>query len=670
MAFAGLWAEWRDPRPGATDRPTCGPAPSSPPPPGRTWTASTTGCPSSWPATPSNGGSTRPAPTGDELRALLRPLPAGTLVHHVVDQRVGNVRNDDPGLVAPLRPRVARRPPRRLRRRLRRRLPPCHHPPRHPRRRPPRRPSSAETGHGDGGRHGERCRDRDGHLRPAPVPRGRPAAGAGVLVGASALTRPRSAATVRRAAAVTPAGSDLGAVEHVVFLMHENRSFDHYFGTYPGVRGFDDHPPLGRCLLPVVPGQHHRHPDRATASLPSRHRHRRPSAPTTSPTAGRRSTSAGTAGRWTASSRSTPPRSTRDPRRRAHDGLLHPGRSALLLRPRRRLHDLRQLPLLGHGADPPQPADGPVRDHRPRRRRRRPGPDHQQLADGPVSVDWPTMPEVLEDAGVSWKVYNAPGDIDQPTNTSWSASISTTSCSTSTSTSIRRRPSTRRPSARSIPTTSPPTSPGTPCPRSAGSPRRTASTSTRPRPRRSASGSPTRSSDASSRTPRSGPRPSSSSCTTRTTASSTTCPRRAPAGTPGEYLTVSPLPDAAQAVAGPIGLGFRVPMLVVSPFSRGGYVCSETFDHTSQLRFLETRFGSRRRTSRTGGADGRRPDRHPPPRPGGPRHPYLPSTSRDSVATVTALGCEDGDLTETRSDQPPYPLPAVQTMPTQEPAVT
>jgi phospholipase C len=38
------------------------------------------------------------------------------------------------------------------------------------------------------------------------------------------------------------AGSDLGAVEHVIFLMMENRSFDHYYGTYPGVRGFDDHP--------------------------------------------------------------------------------------------------------------------------------------------------------------------------------------------------------------------------------------------------------------------------------------------------------------------------------------------------------------------------------------------------------------------------------------------
>jgi phospholipase C len=30
---------------------------------------------------------------------------------------------------------------------------------------------------------------------------------------------------------------------------------------------------------------------------------------------------------------------------------------------------------------------------------------------------------------------------------------------------------------------------------------------------------------------------------------------------------------------------------VVSPFSRGGYVCGDTFDHTSILRLLETRFG-------------------------------------------------------------------------------
>jgi phospholipase C len=47
--------------------------------------------------------------------------------------------------------------------------------------------------------------------------------------------------------------------------------------------------------------------------------------------------------------------------------------------------------------------------------------------------------------------------------------------------------------------------------------------------------------------------------------------------------------DAAveQAPDGPIGLGFRVPLVIASPWSRGGYVCSQVFDHTSILQFLE-----------------------------------------------------------------------------------
>ncbi|MFE2729088.1 phosphocholine-specific phospholipase C [Kitasatospora sp. NPDC059327] len=41
----------------------------------------------------------------------------------------------------------------------------------------------------------------------------------------------------------------------------------------------------------------------------------------------------------------------------------------------------------------------------------------------------------------------------------------------------------------------------------------------------------------------------------------------------------------------PIGLGFRVPLIAVSPWSRGGYVNSEVFDHTSVLRFCSQVFG-------------------------------------------------------------------------------
>ncbi|WP_372786853.1 phosphocholine-specific phospholipase C [Phenylobacterium sp.] len=41
----------------------------------------------------------------------------------------------------------------------------------------------------------------------------------------------------------------------------------------------------------------------------------------------------------------------------------------------------------------------------------------------------------------------------------------------------------------------------------------------------------------------------------------------------------------------PVGLGPRVPMIVVSPWTKGGWVNSEVFDHTSVIRFLEARFG-------------------------------------------------------------------------------
>lgn len=42
-----------------------------------------------------------------------------------------------------------------------------------------------------------------------------------------------------------------------------------------------------------------------------------------------------------------------------------------------------------------------------------------------------------------------------------------------------------------------------------------------------------------------------------------------------------------EARSGPIGMGFRVPMIVASPWSRGGWVNSQLFDHTSTLQFLE-----------------------------------------------------------------------------------
>ena len=46
-----------------------------------------------------------------------------------------------------------------------------------------------------------------------------------------------------------------------------------------------------------------------------------------------------------------------------------------------------------------------------------------------------------------------------------------------------------------------------------------------------------------------------------------------------------------ELVPGPYGLGVRVPMVVISPWSKGGFVNSQVFDHTSLIRFIEARFG-------------------------------------------------------------------------------
>ncbi|MBV8085946.1 MAG: DUF756 domain-containing protein, partial [Chloroflexi bacterium] len=54
-----------------------------------------------------------------------------------------------------------------------------------------------------------------------------------------------------------------------------------------------------------------------------------------------------------------------------------------------------------------------------------------------------------------------------------------------------------------------------------------------------------------------------------------------PAGTAGEFITES-------GHTQPIGMGFRVPMVICSPWTRGGVVDSQVYDHTSVIQFIET----------------------------------------------------------------------------------
>jgi len=141
-------------------------------------------------------------------------------------------------------------------------------------------------------------------------------------------------------------------------------------------------------------------------------------------------------------------------------------------------------------------------------------------------------------------------------------------------------------------------------------------------------------------------------------------PLTAPPGTPGEFVTAPAVPDAtvigSPAIAGPIGLGFRVPTLIVSPFSRGGFVSSDLFDHTSVLRFLETRFGAEvpnlsawRRAAvgdLTSALNFKKPDQS---------IPNLPSTLPAVAQVITECIANLAGTT-------PYPVPTTQTLPAQE----
>jgi phosphoesterase family protein len=104
--------------------------------------------------------------------------------------------------------------------------------------------------------------------RPLAVTRARPLAGSA----ATAPTQPALAgrvaaapasATVPQAptqAAPTSSSQDLQLIQHVIIIMQENRSFDHYFGTYPGADGIpmengeatvcSTDPKTGECVRP------------------------------------------------------------------------------------------------------------------------------------------------------------------------------------------------------------------------------------------------------------------------------------------------------------------------------------------------------------------------------------------------------------------------------------
>ncbi len=123
-------------------------------------------------------------------------------------------------------------------------------------------------------------------------------------------------------------------------------------------------------------------------------------------------------------------------------------------------------------------------------------------------------------------------------------------------------------------------------------------------------------------------------------------PPTAPPGTRGEWVTVPDINSVpgSGGIRGPLGLGFRVPCIVVSPFSRGGLMVHDIFDHTSQLKLI-SKFAT-------------------PPNPSRPNlsHPLLAAVPKlPQCIPNVVLGTSDGTCPAI-----PYRVPYPQSMPGQE----
>ncbi len=493
------------------------------------------------------------------------------------------------------------------------------------------------------------------------------AGGAGVVAAMSRSGAAGAAAMARSAAATQPAGSDLGAIDHVVFLMQENRSFDHYYGAYRGVRGFDDHPSgsLG-AFAQAWPGGRERtllpfHLDSSTGigecttdldhSWEGEHLSR----------------GTGDNGAFVATH-------TRSEFEGPAQGVLTMGyyrRADLpfyyaladafticdnyhcsVLGP---THPNRLVSLSGT-LDPAGHAGGPVLIT-------------NQSPDAVYSVGWDTMPEVLEDAGVSWKVYNPQGTIYAP-------AFFEKYGMTATDAVLPWFRQYRDPRSALYQKAFLPLYPSD----------FVTDVATGQLPAVSWIIPPAGYDEHPSSPPALGEWFTSQVLATLVSNpgvwSKTVLfhmydendgffdhvpPPVPPAGTAGEFLSQPNLPTDAMGRRGPVGFGFRVPMLVLSPFSRGGHVASEVFDHTSQLRFLEERFGVRapnispwrRRTA--GDLTSTLHLGHPEA-----SVPALPSTAHDQMADVAALGCPETAILNLDTHLPPYPVPLHQSMPRQE----
>ena len=226
---------------------------------------------------------------------------------------------------------------------------------------------------------------------------------------------------IDKVTASATANASLSDVRHVVILMQENRSFDHYFGTLSDVRGFSTGARLtrpsttagSRCSTSsgTNPAWAWTRPgtcSRSTCERPAGGERRR--RPTTSPTTGARSTRAGTAAPWT---RSCTAHIAADGAANGPVTMGYFTRADLAfyyaLADAFTICDGYHCSVLG-------PTDPNRLSCRSRPRIDPTGSaaarclttDARRPAEHYGTFTWKTMPERLLEAGVSWKVYNDP----------------------------------------------------------------------------------------------------------------------------------------------------------------------------------------------------------------------------------------------------------------------
>jgi phospholipase C len=503
--------------------------------------------------------------------------------------------------------------------------------------------------------------------------------GAVMAMGAmkSRVLQTRGHHLVKAARATPAAGSDLGAVEHVVFLMHENRSFDHYYGTLGGVNGFDANSPAfaqawpngaASTLLPfhldtltttaectydlshTWQAEHDSWNNGAMDSFVSTH---------TSSAFEGQDYGTLTMGYYTGADLPF-----------YYDLVSNfticDNYFCSVLGP---THPNRLLQMTGT-LDPAGTAGGPILVTNSNR-------------DLEYSCSWATMPEVLEDYNVSWKVYNPHGAAYLP-----GAGLSMTLCKNvlmyfkqyNSRANLKLHKKAFRYFGPNVPGNLGFTTTG---------PNNFAQDVKRNRlPAVSWLIPPDGFDEHPPAPPALGEWYTAQVLATlmsnpKVWASTVLFimydendgffdhvpPPTAPAGTPGEYVTKNPLPSDAGGNAGPLGMGVRVPMIVVSPFSAGGWVCSDTFDHTSQLQFVAERFGvpipnlSQWRRTTSGDLTAALPTLSSPRT----TVPALPPTS-DSTTAPPVSQCGVGQIAEINLKTSPYPVPVNQSQPTQAPS--